>query len=102
MGLQLSEEFFEECFVKNSALPDGPHLMDAAFGGQRKTCQNHGAVVILRAFSYRNSIGNGVRLVIVGSDGIKFYVEIALVSIFFTGAIPACLDLHAVGNVAGL
>src|SRR5271169_199486 len=77
VGLQLSEKLLEERFVKDRARRGGPHLMNAAFGRKRESCENHRVVVVLRAIRYSYSVGYHVRLIVVGSDGINIYIEIA-------------------------
>src|SRR5271167_1410504 len=100
VGLQLSEKLFKKRFVKDRARRGGPHLMNAAFGRERESCENHRVVVVLRTIRYSYSIGNRVRLIVVGSEGINLYIEIAPMSVLFACAVPACFDLHPVGYVS--
>src|SRR5271169_4409902 len=98
--MQLSKKFFKNRFIKDSARRDRPHLMKTTLGRERKSRQYHGVVVVLRTISNSYSVGNGVRLIVVGSDGINLYIEVASMSVFFPGTVPACFDLHTVGDIA--
>src|SRR4249920_3810491 len=76
--------------------------MDASLTGHRETCHNQAVEVVLHAFGYRNGIGNGVCLVVVGGDGVELRVEVPALAILFAGTVPACFDLHSIGDVAML
>src|SRR5712672_92545 len=102
MGLQFDQELFELCLVENGAGREGPSGMNPAFASWRKPGKNHFATVILRAFMNGDRVGNGVSLIVVRRSDVEFRFEIAAMGVFFTNAIPAGFDLHAVGNFSAL